>query len=259
MKKTLYKISEIAKFFNISTTTLRYYEKFGLLNPEYIDDNTRYRYYSIENINTLTYIIGLRKTGMGMTQIKRYLNGEFSIAEHLDNLKKQRFYLDKQIRINEALNTAQNVYDIDYVFYPSAPYIKEEIYVADINELYSKFLTFLENCAKKDITINNDVIAFVEFNSVFPNFKDINAVLGLEIKDSKKNIGYFYPQTDGIRTFHKGGYDTIGSAYEALRNFADTNDVTLSGKSIEHYYESFNLRSNPDEFLTEIIFPIINK
>lgn len=259
MEKTLYKISEIAKFFNISTTTLRYYERFGLINPAYIDDKSKYRYYDVDNMNTLTYILGLRNTGMGMTQIKKYLNGEFSIAEHLDNLKKQRFYLDKQIRINEEMNATQNKYNVDYVFYPAAPYVKEEVFAADIKDLYYKFLSFFESCAKKDIEINSDIIGFVEFNSIVPELHNITATLGLEIKDSKKHIGYIFPQTNGIRTFHKGSYDSIGLAYKALRDFAEANAVTLTGKSIEHYYESVNLRNNPNDFLTEIIFPIINK
>lgn len=45
--------------FHISVGTLRHYEKIGLLQPEYIDNETGYRYYStrqFECLNTIRYL-----------------------------------------------------------------------------------------------------------------------------------------------------------------------------------------------------------
>ena len=56
MKKDLFKIGDVAKLFNISVSTLRYYEKLGLVIPEEVDKDTGYRYYStdqFESLNTL--------------------------------------------------------------------------------------------------------------------------------------------------------------------------------------------------------------
>ena len=59
MKKDLFKIGDVAKLFNISVSTLRYYEKLGLVIPEEVDKDTGYRYYStdqFESLNTLRYL-----------------------------------------------------------------------------------------------------------------------------------------------------------------------------------------------------------
>ena len=59
MRKDLFKIGEVAKLFNISVSTLRYYEKLGLVMPEEVDPDTGYRYYStdqFEALNTLRYL-----------------------------------------------------------------------------------------------------------------------------------------------------------------------------------------------------------
>ena len=40
MKKDLFKIGDVAKLFNISVSTLRYYEKLGLVIPEEVDKDT---------------------------------------------------------------------------------------------------------------------------------------------------------------------------------------------------------------------------
>lgn len=43
---TIFSIGEIAKLFNISTQTLRLYDRIDLLKPSHINEETGYRYYS---------------------------------------------------------------------------------------------------------------------------------------------------------------------------------------------------------------------
>ncbi len=49
-------IGEVAKLFDVSTDTLRYYEKIGILSPHKNGDNG-YRYYSYDEIVVLMDII----------------------------------------------------------------------------------------------------------------------------------------------------------------------------------------------------------
>ena len=57
--KKLFQIGDVAKMFRISVGSLRHYEQAGLLKPEYIDENSGYRYYStrqFEVLNTIRYL-----------------------------------------------------------------------------------------------------------------------------------------------------------------------------------------------------------
>ena len=47
-KKNLFRISEVAKMFHLSASTLRHYENIGLLSPAYVAPESGYRYYSTE-------------------------------------------------------------------------------------------------------------------------------------------------------------------------------------------------------------------
>ena len=38
--KKLFKIGEVARIFNVSSGTIRHYEKVGFLKPEYIDEES---------------------------------------------------------------------------------------------------------------------------------------------------------------------------------------------------------------------------
>lgn len=49
----LFRIGEVAKIYHMSVGTLRHYEQMGLLQPEYTDPATGYRYYSVRQFEQL--------------------------------------------------------------------------------------------------------------------------------------------------------------------------------------------------------------
>ena len=49
-------ISEVSKKYDITSDTLRYYEKIGILKPIYIDAESRYRYYALSQIRIVEAI-----------------------------------------------------------------------------------------------------------------------------------------------------------------------------------------------------------
>ena len=56
-KDGLLTISQLAKLRNVNINSLRYYEKLGILCPVYIDPETRYRYYALEQLHMLDIIL----------------------------------------------------------------------------------------------------------------------------------------------------------------------------------------------------------
>ena len=69
----LFRIGEVAKMFHMSVGILRYYEKEGLLKPEYTDKFTGYRYYSAAQFEILNTIRYLRVLDMPLPQIAEFL------------------------------------------------------------------------------------------------------------------------------------------------------------------------------------------
>lgn len=65
-------ISQVSKYFSISTRTLRYYEQIGLITPLKKEDFA-YRVYDIETITRLRQIIILRKLRIPLKQIAEIL------------------------------------------------------------------------------------------------------------------------------------------------------------------------------------------
>lgn len=64
----LFRIGEVAKMYHMSVGTLRHYEQMGLLQPEYTDPATGYRYYSVRQFEQLPLTLEckyVRKTEEG--------------------------------------------------------------------------------------------------------------------------------------------------------------------------------------------------
>ena len=49
-------IGEFSKICKVSTKTLRYYDEIGLIKPSKINQENGYRYYSIEQLETMLLI-----------------------------------------------------------------------------------------------------------------------------------------------------------------------------------------------------------
>ena len=73
MKNELFQIGEIARLFHVSVSTLRHYDRIGLLSPEYTDPDSGYRYYSTRQFECLNTIRYLRELDIPLEQIGQFI------------------------------------------------------------------------------------------------------------------------------------------------------------------------------------------
>lgn len=66
-------IGQMAKLNNITEQALRYYDKIKLFEPEIINNENGYRYYSIEQSAYLDMIQYMKSLGLELKEIKKYL------------------------------------------------------------------------------------------------------------------------------------------------------------------------------------------
>lgn len=88
-----YSIGEAAKVLNLSASTLRYYDKEGLM-PFVERKASGIRVFKNDDIGALKLIECLKNTGMPIKDIKRFIDltiiGDDSIEERLEIILKQR-------------------------------------------------------------------------------------------------------------------------------------------------------------------------
>lgn len=110
----MYTISEIADFFNVSSQTLRYYDRIGLMKPDIVDPKTGYRYYSEEQMDSLYLIKSLKSMGLTLEDIRNYIT-KGAFEDHATNavlvMEKTKKILEKlrYILAIEMIQAAQAV------------------------------------------------------------------------------------------------------------------------------------------------------
>ena len=101
-KHKLFQIGDIAKMFHLSVSSLRHYEKAGLVMPEYIDPETGYRYYSTRQFECLNTIRYLRVLDMPLPQIAGFLKNR-------DIARMQEMLLQQKEEVIRKQNELRNI------------------------------------------------------------------------------------------------------------------------------------------------------
>jgi DNA-binding transcriptional MerR regulator len=105
-----YRIGEFAELSGVSTKTLRYYEKIGLLRPAAVDARTRYRSYATAQLRDLSSILALRELGLPLLEIRAFLARTGSQADRRPLLLRLRQNTQHMIeRARQSLNNIDAV------------------------------------------------------------------------------------------------------------------------------------------------------
>ena len=90
-------IGKMAQMNRVSIPTLRLYDEKGLLKPRYVDPDTGYRYYSIDQNARLDMIAYMRDLDMSLAEIRQALQTEdLALMEAL--LARKNEQLHQQMR-----------------------------------------------------------------------------------------------------------------------------------------------------------------
>lgn len=106
-----YTISDVSEIMGISAHTLRFYDNEGLL-PSLTKGVNNRRLFSIKDMEWVSIIQCLRKTGMPLAQIRRYVDacneGKGTLQERHDMLIKQRERVKKELKeVKQRLKTLE--------------------------------------------------------------------------------------------------------------------------------------------------------
>jgi len=115
-----YTIGEISRMLGINSSTLRYYEKEGLL-PNVNRTGSGIRKYGEQELVRLRIIDCLKKTGMPLKDIRNFIEmtqqGDSTIDARLALFEKQRRNVEQQI---EQLKSTLEIIDYKYWYYQTA-------------------------------------------------------------------------------------------------------------------------------------------
>lgn len=271
-KEKLYSIGEVSKKCNITTRTLRYYEKLNLIKPDYVDYN-RYRFYSEDAILKINIIKYLKIIDFSLEEIKDHLQssdfyGLIDVFEkilsksddELDEIRARKVLLKDWKKLLEEASIVINEDNIGI----NTKYIEEV-------KLIKYPMTF--DFSYRSAILNMDFSQFIERQNnkisgpvyfYYPNIKE-----RMERENKNKSIEIFYTQKAlndinnehefilkpalYMSKYHIGRHEDLQESYKALIDFQKSSPYEFVGPVLERFVTDYWSTFDKNKFVTEII------
>ncbi len=270
------RIGDFSKLSRISIRMLRHYDEIGLLVPENIDTFTNYRYYSENQLPVANRITSLKDMGFSLAAI-------IEIMRSYDDIKTFRKFLElKQLEVREQsdlithrlrlLETAiERLRKGDTIMNYNVT-LKElpERYVASVRKVipsYDKegvlWGILMQETAELQMQDSNPCYTLAIFHD--KEFKESN--VDVEVQKSVKGN---YKNTENVvfkteipvliaSATYKGSYEMMSEVNEAVANWVKDNGYVFDGSAFNIYHVSPHETQNPDDYVTEVCYPVRKK
>ena len=231
-------IGEFSKVCKVSTKTLRYYAEIGLILPNEINKENGYRYYSIEQLETMLFIKKLKSYDFSLDEIKIILKSEELKEEKLYSylIKKQREIHKQMKELNNTLEQINNDIsnlkqgksimsymedlDVKFVEVPSMNiiYIRKMVQEYEFVEEYSNCFGKIINKIK-DNKLTITAPPMVLFHSSEYSPFGLDTEFAIPVKEYVTGSREFNPGLC-LKTVVKGPYSDLSSLYARQLEYA---------------------------------------
>ena len=220
------KIGDFSKLSRVSIRMLRHYDEIGLLKPIEIDRFTGYRYYSEQQLTIANRITALKNMGFGLADISEILSC------YDDHEKLEQYLCDKQAELEET------------------------------KEVVLQKIRLLETAHMKLIPADPCYCSVTYLDCEYKE-KDVDIEAQKTVKGQYSDTEHVkfktVPQVTFASATFKGPYDLIGEVNMAVAEWVKDNGYEFSGPMFNIYHVSPAETSNPDEFITEVCYPVTKK
>lgn len=271
--KKLYSIGEAGKICNVSTKTLRFYDKIGVLKPDYVSDESGYRYYSDVTLLKIPVIKYYKQMGFKLEEMIGIFNGE-SYQRMEDNFRKKLLELNRKeqeihnsyVSVNDwyemtkeaKMVSMQKVHPVCIKYQPTQEYVylDQEFCYNYRNSVIN--IPWTDYLASVNCSITGPVIM------EYPSFRDKMYGFCRTARIMQRIVGECDSQTNILvmegqmvaSVYHVGGYDNIAESYQKILDYTEQQGYVCGDKAIERYVLDYWTSEILDEFVTEIIIPI---
>ena len=264
------KIGEFSKLSRVSIRMLRHYDDLGLLKPAMIDEFTGYRFYKEEQLFVMGRITALKDMGFALADIAK-------IMDDYDNKEKLEQYLTKQQqelrKISDEteyklmlLDTARKrLRKEQSMSFDVTTKVIPERYAATVHMVVPHYEDEgilwgkLQEC-KTPLVPADPCLAAAEFLDKEYKEENVEIVVWMTVKgqyEDTENVKFkTLPSVKVASCVIKGSYEQMGEATATVASWIAENGFEVTGPMFNIYHVSPAQTQNPDEYVTEVCFPI---
>ena len=270
-------IGEFSNICKVSTKTLRYYAEIGLILPDEINPENGYRYYSIEQLETMLFINRLKSYNFSLEEIKTILESEESHEEKLYlALTKKKNEIGKQVQEFEktldqlnsdiinlkegrSIMSYLDSFDVQLVEVPMMYLlsIRKMVYEKDFAKEYGDcFSKLFRKIADDKLTmIAPPMVLF--HSAEFSQF-GLYTEFAIPIKEYVTGTRDFHPGLC-LKTVLYGSYSNLSSVYTKQREWAEKEGYESNNALYEVYVTDPSQVTKESDLITEVYYPVKKK
>ena len=263
-------IGEFSRACQVTIKTLHHYDKLQLITPAYIDPQNGYRYYEPKQVSKLLLIQRLKRYGFTLAEIQMMLSSDNPLLwkEKLSaqkNILKQQIQesglilqeLDAHLHNFERtgdLMTYQNQYEIVLKETAAIPVmsLRQQMSVEEFGTYCGKLF---EHMAKEHLMPAGDLMAFYYDREFHPDSADMELAIPVDTVHANRIV----PGGLCAMTAHCGAYGSMSDAYGAIMKWIAENDYEIVNAPYDVYRTGPNNNVPPEQWVTEIYFPVKKK
>jgi len=266
------KIGEFSKLSRISIRMLRHYDEIDLLRPVYIDPDSGYRYYGENQLLAAARIAALKNMGFGLSQIHQLLSCYDDRSRLEDRLRLKYAELEEQKRqIGDQLRllkTAMNRLrkdenmNVDVTLKTFAPCyaatVRMRIPAYDMEGVLWE--TLMRETAPLNLIDGDPCYCCAVFHDKEYRESDVDVEVIKTVKgrypDTEHVCFRMLDQVTVASAVCKGSYDQMSDVMTAVVQWVTDNGYAFDGPAFNIYHVSPHETSDPEEFVTEVCYPV---
>lgn len=278
-----YSIGAVSETCKVPIKALRYYDKIGLVQPRFRDENTNYRYYAKEQMITIYIIKKLRMLGLSLKEVQEIyaVNNiahlENNIIKKLKNISSEIKELQTKYEDGEYLlkriHNGQSILSHKKDHGSERLEVKiemiEEKHVIAIRKVMRKYhseevhigiwVELIELLRKEKCIMKGPISATFYPTRLLGQFlvEDCDLELSVEVDKCKDSPEYrLCPKFEAATAYYVGPYSNIMQAHINMIKWINENNYKIIGPTTEENIISPIDVENEDEHVTKIIMPI---
>lgn len=255
---------------------LRHYNEIGLLVPKSTDSFTGYRFYSEDQLPVVGRINALKDMGFSLTTIVEILKSyddpqalagflavkQSEVQAEAKEAERRLLLLDTAIKRLRKDGTVMS-YNVTLKELP-------ERYVASVRKVIPSYQQegmlwgiLMQETAPLEMQDGDPCYTLAIFHD--GEFKESNVDVEVQksVRGSYKNTENVVFKTEPpvliASATYKGSYEKVDAVNEAVANWVNDNGYDFNGLSFNIYHVSPHETQNPDEYVTEVCYPVKKK
>ena len=258
-------IGEFSRVTQLSIKALRLYHERGILIPDEIDDESKYRYYQSSAVEKAFIIKTLKDMGFSLNEIKQIImeyNDDKQIVSHIERKLEE---IDTTMRKYEDMKQTLSLFlqrtEVGKTTHPAD--IEDEVipdtlicgirFKGKYDEIGEKYGILSRKCGRyakgKPFTLYYD-------GEYKENDADIEACLQVKKKVDIEGIDCRELKGgNAVTLIHKGPYEELGRSYQKIFEYVTDNNLKTLLPTREQYIKGPGMifMGNPQKYITKLM------